>query len=55
MFVAPTMLTFDNGARVVLNPTDIADNDIYFSATSPGGLSLVDDADVPERSMPSAS
>jgi zinc protease len=47
-FVAPTMLTFANGARVVLNPTEIADNDVYFSATSPGGLSLVADADVPE-------
>ena len=42
------MLTFENGARVVLNPTTIADNDIYFSATSPGGLSLVDDSEVPE-------
>ena len=48
MFVAPTMLTFANGARVVLNSTDIAANDIYFAGTSPGGLSLVDDADVPE-------
>jgi zinc protease len=47
-FVAPTMLTFANGARVVLNPTEIADNDISFSATSPGGLSLVADADVPD-------
>ncbi|HEY7628606.1 MAG TPA: insulinase family protein [Ilumatobacteraceae bacterium] len=46
IFVTPTMLTFANGARFVLNPTDIADNDIYFSATSPGGLSLVADADV---------
>jgi zinc protease len=45
-FVVPTMLTFANGARVVLNPTEIADNDVYFSATSPGGLSLVDEADV---------
>ena len=27
-FVAPTMLTFANGARVVLNPTAIADNDV---------------------------
>ena len=42
------MLTFENGARVVLNPTSIVDNDIYLSATSPGGLSLVDDADVPD-------
>jgi zinc protease len=47
-FVDPTMLTFENGARVVLNPTSIADNDIYLSATSPGGLSLVDEADVPD-------
>jgi zinc protease len=47
-FVAPTMLTFANGARVVLNPTSIADDDISFAATSPGGLSLVADADVPE-------
>jgi zinc protease len=47
-FVAPTMLTFANGARVVLNPTPIADNDVAFEATSPGGLSLVADADVPE-------
>ncbi len=46
-FVDPTMLTFANGARVVLNPTDIADNDISLAATSPGGLSLVADADVP--------
>ncbi len=47
-FVDPTMLTFANGARVVLNPTDIADNDIALAATSPGGLSLVADADVPD-------
>ncbi|MGZ4766585.1 MAG: insulinase family protein, partial [Ilumatobacteraceae bacterium] len=47
-FVDPTMLTFANGARVVLNPTDIADNDISLAATSPGGLSLVADADVPD-------
>ncbi len=47
-FIDPTMLTFANGARVVLNPTEIADNDIYFAATSPGGLSLVADANVPE-------
>ncbi len=36
------------GSRVVLNPTSIADNDVYLSATSPGGLSLVADADVPD-------
>jgi zinc protease len=32
----------------VLNPTTIANNDIYLTATSPGGLSLVDEADVPD-------
>ena len=50
-FIAPTMLTFENGARVVLNPTMIVDNSIYFSAISPGGLSLVPDADVPEAQI----
>ena len=45
-FIAPTTLTFANGARVILNRTSIADNDIYFTATSPGGLSQVADADV---------
>ena len=30
-FIAPTMLTFENGARVVLNSTEIADNDVYLS------------------------
>jgi zinc protease len=50
-FIAPTMLTFDNGARVVLNPTLIVDNSIYLSAISPGGLSLVPDADVPEAQI----
>jgi zinc protease len=47
-FIAPTALTFANGARVVLNHTDITTNNVYFSATSPGGLSLVADSDVPE-------
>ncbi len=50
-FIAPTMLTFDNGARVVLNQADIVDNNIYLSAVSPGGLSLVPDADVPEAQV----
>jgi zinc protease len=50
-FIAPTMLTFENGVRVVLNQTDIVDNDIYLSAVSPGGLSLVPDADVPEAQI----
>ena len=47
-FLEPVLLTFPNGARVVLNPTDISDNTITLAASSPGGLSLVADADVPE-------
>ena len=47
-FIDPTLLTFPNGARVVLNPTDIAADSVVLAASSPGGLSLVPDADVPE-------
>jgi len=34
-----------NGARVVLKPTDFKDDEILFSAFSPGGTSLVGDGD----------
>ncbi len=47
-FLEPVLLTFPNGARVVLNATDIVDESVSFAAVSPGGLSLVDDADVGE-------
>ena len=36
--------TLSNGARVVLKPTDFKDDEILFSATSPGGLSLLPDS-----------
>ena len=42
----PIVVTFDNGVRVVLNPNDIVTGEIFFSAASPGGSSLVADADV---------
>ena len=41
--VGVTIWTLDNGVRVVLKPTDFKDDEILFSATSPGGTSLVPD------------
>ncbi|AYL93884.1 M16 family metallopeptidase [Mucilaginibacter celer] len=40
-----TTLTLSNGVKVVLKPTDFKDNEILFSASSPGGTSLYSDAD----------
>lgn len=37
--------TLGNGARVLLKPTDFKEDEILFSARSPGGTSLVGDAD----------
>jgi len=43
--VEATILTLSNGVKVVLKPTDFKKDEILFSATSPGGFSLVSDAD----------
>ena len=43
-----TDLTLANGARVVLKPTTFKEEEILFSAFSPGGSSLVSDEDYPE-------
>lgn len=40
-----TELTLSNGIRVILKPTTYKKDEIVFNASSPGGLSLVDDAD----------
>jgi zinc protease len=40
-----TELTLSNGARVILKPTTFKNNEIIFSAISPGGTSLYSDAD----------
>ena len=45
-FLDATRLVFDNGAVVILNPTDIVDGEIAIEATSPGGMSLLDPSDV---------
>ncbi|MDZ4699796.1 MAG: insulinase family protein [Rhodothermales bacterium] len=38
-----TALTLSNGIRIYHKPTDYKDDEVRFSATSPGGTSLVDD------------
>lgn len=43
--VGVTEWTLSNGARVVLKPTDFKQDEILFRAQSPGGTSLVRDAD----------
>ncbi|MCI0437274.1 MAG: insulinase family protein [Gemmatimonadetes bacterium] len=40
-----TEWTLSNGIRVLLRPTDFKDDEVVFRAWSPGGLSLVSDAD----------
>lgn len=44
----PTVLEFDNGARVSLNTTVIVENQIFFSARRSGGLELLPDDLVPD-------
>ena len=41
--VGVTIWTLQNGVRVVLKPTDFKDDEILFSATSPGGTSIISD------------
>ncbi len=41
-----TEWTLSNGARVLLKPTDFKADEVLFQGTSPGGSSLVDDADL---------
>ena len=43
-----TDLTLENGVRVLLKPTNFKEEEVLFSATSPGGSSLVSDEDYPE-------
>lgn len=40
-----TELTLSNGVKVILKPTDFKNDEISFSAVSPGGTSLYSDAD----------
>lgn len=42
----PIAMTFENGVRVIVNSNTIVEGQVFFQASSPGGSSLVDDADV---------
>ncbi|MCB0089075.1 MAG: hypothetical protein KDE54_14290, partial [Caldilineaceae bacterium] len=43
-----TELVLENGVHVLLKPTDFKEDEVLFTATSPGGSSLVSDEDFPE-------
>ena len=45
------LITLANGVRVIMKPTDFKTDEVLFSATSPGGNSLVNDADYPEAAV----
>ncbi|WP_395154968.1 M16 family metallopeptidase [Ilumatobacter sp.] len=45
-FVAPVLLTFENGVRVAFNNTPITDGAVFFEGRSPGGTSVLADEDV---------
>lgn len=45
-FLDATRLEFANGAVVILNPTDISDDDISLEVRSPGGLSVLPEGDL---------
>ena len=53
-YIAPVLVEFDNGVRVSLNNTPIAEGEIAFEARSPGGTTVLDDADVPAASAAQA-
>lgn len=44
-------LELENGVRVLLKATDFKDNEVLFTAFSPGGSSLVSDEDFPEAAL----
>lgn len=44
----------ENGAKVIIYPTTLAKDQIIFSAFSPGGISLVSDADLPSSQIAAA-
>jgi zinc protease len=45
--VGITEWTLSNGAKVVLKPTTLKEDQILFRATAPGGMSLASDTDLP--------
>lgn len=49
--LATVDLELANGVRVLLKATDFKEDEVLFSAFSPGGSSLVSDADFPEAAL----
>ncbi|WP_162426107.1 M16 family metallopeptidase [Pontibacter pudoricolor] len=49
--VSATELRLSNGVKVILKPTDFKNDEILFSAHSPGGYSLADEGDVHSSMM----
>jgi len=49
-----TELTFGNGVHMILKSTDFKNDEIVFSAYSPGGISLYPDADVMSATLASS-
>ena len=49
-----TELTFANGVRMVLKPTDFKNDEIVLSAFSPGGTSLYPDSDIMSANLATA-
>lgn len=45
-FIDPLILSFENGVEVSLNPTTIVEGQFEVEGRSPGGLAVLDDADV---------
>jgi zinc protease len=46
-----TEFTLANGVNVIMKPTAFKKDEVVFSATSPGGTSLVSDADYPDAAV----
>jgi zinc protease len=49
-----TEWTLSNGIRVFIKQTDFKADEVMFGATSPGGISLVNDADLPSAALASS-
>jgi zinc protease len=49
-----TELTFGNGTRIILKPTDFKNDEIVLSAFSPGGTSLYPDSDIMSATLATA-
>ena len=49
-----TDLTFANGVRMILKPTDFKNDEIVMSAYSPGGTSVYPDSDIMSANLATA-